>query len=407
MKMERLSLILVLALSGCSALVSSALEEEEVSSDCRRMPDGTRCGEDQVCINNLCETARCGDGVVSRGEECDELDDVSGDGCEPITCQFSCTTAEDCPSSDCATASCDDNACTLTATDDGTSCSPPTGDDGTCQMGECISSNCGNGIVDEGEECEPEMFEGCVACQYECESNEDCDDLQPCNGVETCNMAEFACVAGEALDCNDGDECTDDACSDLSGMCLNVLIDPDMDGYADAALTCSDEALGGDCAPTDPDINPGAAEVCDMIDNNCRDGADENDMIQCFPDADGDLFGGGDGVARTCECLDGEVTRGGDCFDDARFGRSISPSQRGYFARPYCTTGRTCFDYNCDGANTVEDVRRGSCSGRIGACRYIAGWQGAVPGCGEEAEFITSCDLFCTAETETRAQRCH
>jgi hypothetical protein len=59
--------------------------------------------------------------------------------------------------------------------------------------------------------------------------------------------------------------------------------DADSDGYADAS--CG----GTDCDDNDPDVNPGAEEVCDDgIDNNC-DGTVDEGCGSC-PDADGDGY---------------------------------------------------------------------------------------------------------------------
>jgi cysteine-rich repeat protein len=51
--------------------------------DCRGIPDGTMCGDGLLCLNNLCVTSQCGDGLVhtDAGEECDDGNDLGGDGC--------------------------------------------------------------------------------------------------------------------------------------------------------------------------------------------------------------------------------------------------------------------------------------------------------------------------------------
>jgi len=61
-------------------------------------------------------------------------------------------------------------------------------------------------------------------------------------------------------------------------------LDSDGDGYT---------SCGGDCNEGDPAVHPGAAEVCNGIDDNCNGSADEG-----FPDQDGD------GAASCIDCND-------------------------------------------------------------------------------------------------------
>jgi len=54
------------------------------------------------------------------------------------------------------------------------------------------------------------------------------------------------------------------------------LADRDNDGYCGSAAGCAGTLRPGDCDDTNAAINPGAAEVCDSVDNNCALGIDEN-----------------------------------------------------------------------------------------------------------------------------------
>ena len=65
-------------------------------------------------------------------------------------------------------------------------------------------------------------------------------------------------------------------------------IDQDGDGYS---------ACGGDCNDADPRVYPGAAEICDGLDNNCNGLSDEN-----FGDPDGDGWG------NACDCAPNDGT---------------------------------------------------------------------------------------------------
>lgn len=134
----------------------------------------------------------------------------------------------------------------------------------------------------------------------------DCDDLvpttypgapEPCNGVDDdCN---------QLVDDNDADE-DQDGISD----CLDN--DDDGDGFDDFE----------DCAPNDPEIYPGAEEVCDGIDTNCNGALDEENSVGCayyLKDADGDGQGNPN-VDPRCLCTPESATGytaslSGDCDD--------------------------------------------------------------------------------------------
>ncbi len=84
----------------------------------------------------------------------------------------------------------------------------------------------------------------------------------------------------------------------------------DMDG---------DGHIDGDCAETDPTIHPGAAELCNGIDDDC-DGAIDAGAVDArtwFADLDGDGFGDEANTAIACWALVDFTLLGGDC-DDAR-----------------------------------------------------------------------------------------
>ena len=94
-------------------------------------------------------------------------------------------------------------------------------------------------------------------------------------------------------DCNDNDKAFSPAaaeiCNDLDDNCsgsVDEVCDKDSDGYCDKEQTfVGDPAvctLGkGDCADQNPAVNPGALEVCDLVDNNCNDTVDEGVESPC------------------------------------------------------------------------------------------------------------------------------
>ncbi len=84
--------------------------------------------------------------------------------------------------------------------------------------------------------------------------------------------------------------------------------DDDLDGYGEDV----------DCADDDPDVHPGAVEICDGIDNNCDGQVDEGVVEAYRPDADGDGFADPDGEPTlACERPDGFLPESAatDCDD--------------------------------------------------------------------------------------------
>ncbi|MCU0677745.1 MAG: hypothetical protein MUE69_33830, partial [Myxococcota bacterium] len=123
-----------------------------------------------------------------------------------------------------------------TGCEEGEECTTPGGATGTCRDGACVVAGCGNGAVDEGEDCDDgrngDDADGCTdACAWTCEADFQCDDENVCNGAERCVLASHTCTNGSALDCDDRDNCTTDSCDAALG-CQNVLIDGDSDGFA-------------------------------------------------------------------------------------------------------------------------------------------------------------------------------
>ena len=86
--------------------------------------------------------------------------------------------------------------------------------------------------------------------------------------------------------------------------------DGDSDGYG----------LSEDCDDTDPDINPGAEERCNGVDDNCDGDIDEEGAVGSdtfYADADGDTYGDENNTIEICELPDGYVAAPYDC-DDSR-----------------------------------------------------------------------------------------
>jgi hypothetical protein len=87
------------------------------------------------------------------------------------------------------------------------------------------------------------------------------------------------------------------------------LADADSDGYQDVAYG------GDDCDDGDPAIHPGAAELCNGVDDDCSGSADDELKAPWYPDDDGDGYGDAGGMSLTCAPTSGMVDNGDDCDD--------------------------------------------------------------------------------------------
>ncbi|MFP2934491.1 putative metal-binding motif-containing protein, partial [Pyxidicoccus sp. 3LG] len=97
--------------------------------------------------------------------------------------------------------------------------------------------------------------------------------------------------------------------------------DADGDGYGNANVplaACSQPAAyvtnTSDCNDSNANIRPGAAEVCDSVDNNCNGSADEGVGPTWYRDADGDGYGSNQAV-QACSQPAGYVGNRSDCAD--------------------------------------------------------------------------------------------
>ena len=149
----------------------------------------------------------------------------------------------------------------------------------------------------------------------------DCDD-----GDITVNPdATEVCFDGKDNDCaNDIDD-------EFSIDAQHWLPDADEDGYGDREndiVACERPSffltepvhVGGDCDDLEPLVNPGVAEFCDDVDNDCDDEIDEEDAVDAnwwYADEDEDGFGDLYNTGRGCLQPDGYVSNSDDCSDDA------------------------------------------------------------------------------------------
>jgi len=120
----------------------------------------------------------------------------------------------------------------------------------------------------------------------------------------------------------------------------------DDSGVTDTGPPATDKDNDGywtpdDCDDNDPEVHPGAIEVCNGYDDDCNGIADVNDAVDAVPyykDGDGDGYGDPLGEVATCSRPPGFVDEGTDC-DDAD--PATNPG-----AAEICNDGT---DNNCNG----------------------------------------------------------
>lgn len=249
--------------------------------------DGTGCHDDDICTENTtCEGGHCVGGAQIG---CDDGNVCTADWCDPVEGCGHTPVADGDP--------CDDQA----------SC---TSDD-VCVDGACIGSP---EVCDDGDPCTVEVCEegrGCVSSSIA--DGGACDDDDPCTDDTVCTSGQ--CGGGSEASCDDGNECTVDACDRVAG-CQHI---PTFNPCCTGAVSVCDDHDPCTTDRCDPDTAECSylfnTEACDdgdacTADDICAEGSCAGLAVDCDD--------GNDCTLDTCNVTAGcqfSAIDGGDCDD--------------------------------------------------------------------------------------------
>ncbi|MCK5690148.1 putative metal-binding motif-containing protein, partial [Myxococcota bacterium] len=210
------------------------------------------------------------------------------------------------------------------------------GSDGVDADGDGVAS-----ISSGGEDCDDTS----ILCTFDCttdvdDDGRDCDDScvdgdgdMICADLDKCQtVSDFANLDSDG-DCPLPPYESDPECGDACDSCTDV----DSDTYGTWPVGVLSSCAGYDCDDSRDDIHPGAAEICDGLDNDCDTLIDEDLFAQ-----DSDL----DGV---CDAMD--ICR--DLFDPLQADFNADCPSAPYSSDPVC--GDACADSDGDGEVDDED----------------------------------------------------
>ena len=266
------------------------------------------CGDGNPCTADVCAIGKgCVHAVqevsCDDGNPCTAGDACQGAACLPGTATVNCDDGTPCTLDVCSTVKGCVHAAASGACNDSNPCTMLD----QCQQGVCLGPNsllCDDGNACSADSCAPTS--GCVNLPQDAT----CSDGNPCTLGDKC--AGSSCKAGVPVSCDDGDFCTNDACSAAKGCVHTFNQGPCEDG---AYCTTGDSCDGqGSCVGTARDCQAEVGSLCTA--GKCDEAADK---CAALPYADG--TGCDDGVDCTPLdlCSAGKCEGSGDACGDELF----------------------------------------------------------------------------------------
>jgi cysteine-rich repeat protein len=386
----------------------------------------------------FCRTARCGDGFTETAGNVEQCDDGGSNGKPGDTCDFECKTVacgngiveqgEQCDTGNknTDTKTCNGSACTfsicgdgLTNTVAGEACDDGSGNGkpgDTCNA-SCQLVHCGNGVIEQGEECDGANLgsASCTTLGYG-------QGTLTC-AAGTCQFDVSGCGAFCGNDIIEGDEECDG--SNVGSATCKTL------GFGGGTLSCTSCSFNTSLCTAAQTCGNGKAEGTEQCDESDYRGltclilgfkGDALSALSCYGSASGSAC---ELDTKTCnECADGDkddgetdVDCGGPCSANCAYGKGCSSgtdctsglclsslcacSSNSDCSGGFCDiithqcTANECSDGSKDGNETDVDCGGGTCPacGTGSGCKHdsdcISG-----DGCSTIAP-IGECELHC------------
>ncbi|MSP91118.1 MAG: hypothetical protein EXR79_04835 [Myxococcales bacterium] len=234
---------------------------------CVHLANAASCSDSDACTTgDTCKSSACGAGFAlgcDDGNPCTQDTCDKTTGCAALPTEGTCTLADLClVDGTCVEAKCtggkakfcnDGNACTDNGCQSTSGCVflPSTAscvDDDLCtDATACKDGKCSSGAptkCDDGDPCTADSCLPAVGCAAKAVGGAACDDKDTCTESDVCG-SDGKCK-GKAKPCDDGNACTNDACTD--GACKGVPVSDGVTCTIATECAVAEGCIAGTCA---------------------------------------------------------------------------------------------------------------------------------------------------------------